>query len=204
MVENSQGGYLSNGGRCNKATGNLFINCSHWYVWAADIGFADHLDENGNYKPKTVTVPDYVYSDVWKESNPDLATAILDFAGADPYDPQVLEAPAHIVVLNNWCHFNKADRYITNWGVSPYNIETYVYRYADEGMIDVEQGSKTNGHVSTYSGRRETYDIKELITETAAGVVEIDWEKFTAIGNVAEDWDLDVPVYNVGEMLGQD
>ena len=78
-------------------------------------------------------------------------------------------------------------------------------RYADKGMIDVQQGSKTNEHVSAYSSKRDgdTVDLKKLISETAAGVIEIDWDTFIQIGNVAEDWDLDTPVFNVGEMLGE-
>ncbi|MBQ7600175.1 MAG: S-layer homology domain-containing protein [Clostridia bacterium] len=199
VVQNTPNGCLSNAGRNNSFTGNLFINCSHWYVWASELGF-DIINDDGTLKSRTETLPEYVYTDAWRAVNPDLAELIVNTEGADPGDHRLYWAPANIVVKNNWCHFNKADRYFTNWGVSPYNIEPSVYTYANEGEIDVNQGSRTNEHVSTYTSRRETVDLRKLITETAAGIIEITWDEFEQIGNVAEDWNIQgTEVFSMGD-----
>ena len=199
VVANTANGCLSNCGRNNSFTGNLFVNCSHWYVWASELGF-DIIKEDGTLKKRTVTIPDYVYTDAWKAVNPELSKLIVNTEGADPDDQLLYWAPANIVLRNNWCHFNKSERYFSNWGVSPYNVEPGVYRYANEGDIDVSEGSRTNQNVSTYNSRRESYDLKELINETAKGVIEITWEEFEKIGNVKSDWKIPgIEVFTAGD-----
>ena len=193
-------GCLLNAGRCNTFTGNLIIDCSRYYAWASDYGFSRNL-EDGKYKDLHYTLPDYVYSEAFKAINPDPATLILDTLGADTSDPLVIETPAFVVVKNNWCHFNKYGRYegLVNYGVATYNIEEYVYKYARSADdIDVPEGKKTNDNMSIYNSRREELDIKKLITETAAGVIEIDWDTFVKIGIVDSDWTIDTEI--VSEM----
>ena len=193
-------GCLLNAGRCNTFTGNLIIDCSRYYAWASDYGFSRNL-EDGEYKDLHYTLPDYVYSEAFKAINPDPATLILDTLGADPSDPLVIETPAFVVVKNNWCHFNKYGRYegLVNYGVATYNIEEYVYKYARSADdIDVPEGKKTNNNMSIYNSKREELDIKKLITETAAGVIEIDWDTFVKIGIVDSDWTIDTEI--VSEM----
>ncbi len=108
----------------------------------------------------------------------------------------VVETPAYITVLNNWCHFNKANRENSSRGTVPYHIEEQVWRYAEDGAIDAEQDKlySTNDHVSVYTGKREAVDVEKLITETAAGVIEITWEQFEEIGIDPAEWNLDVEI----------
>ena len=176
-------------------TCNLLIDCSKWYVRASDYGFSKSFDDDGNYKPDSETLPGYVYSEAFKALNPEPAQLITNTEGADTSDLMVWKTPAKIVVKNNWIHFNKFVRDFTNWGVAPYNIEEYVYKYMESpDDIDVEQGQRSNKNVSTYSSRRDTLDLKELITVTAAGVIEIDWDTFVKIGIVDSDWVIDTEI----------
>ena len=198
VIANIDGdGYVSNGGRRNVFTGNLVINCSGNYVALNHFGFDSSFDENGKYLdlgpyPRHT----FYYSDAFKAVNPEVAELIIDVSPEDdPYDPMVFGAPAYIVAKNNWCHYNTGFRAFTNWGATPYKVEDYVWRYAEEGAIDVVQNTHTtNSNVSSYSGKREGYDLKELITETAAGVIEITWEQFENIGVVADDWTHDIEI----------
>ncbi len=190
-------GCLLNAGRCNEFTGNLVIDCSRWYVHLSDFGFKSNFDDNGQYKDRHYTLPDYVYLDEFKAVNPEPSQLILDPLGVDPSNPMVCEAPAFNVAKDNWCHFNKYGRSssFVNYGVAPYYIEEYVYlfvRSVDD--IDVPEGSRTNDHVSVYNSKRESVDLKQLITETAAGVISIDWDTFTQIGIVDADWTIDTDI----------
>ncbi len=45
-----------------------------------------------------------------------------------------------------------------------------------------------------YNSKRESVDLKQLITETAAGVISIDWDTFTQIGIVDADWTIDTDI----------
>ncbi len=192
------GGILSNAGRHNYIYGNLFVDCAGTYIDAAGYGYLEtYFDENGNYKSnKKTTVPEYVHSEEYKAINPEPSQLILTMENQDPYDPMVWLAPAYIKIDSNWCHYNRGVRLYANWGVTPYYIDAAVWRYSNADEIDFpkDQIRGVNENVSTYNSRREAVDIKELITETAAGVIAITWEQFESIGVVAEDWNLDVEI----------
>ena len=191
-------GVLLNAGRQNALYGNLFVDCANTYIDAAGFGYLEtYFDENGNYKSKKkTTFADYVYTDAFKAINPEPATLVLTMEGADPYDPMVWLAPAFVKIQDNWCHFNKANRLYTNWGMTPYYIDPAVWRYSNAEEIDFtkDQIRGVNDHVSDYNSRRDAVDIKKLITETASGVIAITWEQFESIGVVAEDWTHDVEI----------
>ena len=179
VICNVNGNGFQVGGRCISIHNNLIVNCSHWYVWDTAIQYSDYYRE-GKSGSSRHGYPDYIYSPAWKEANPDLASLIMDMAQTEHDDPRAWAAPVGNVIMNNWCHFNKADRYFSNWGVSPYSIEDVIYDFSDE--IDVERGQRTNRNVSNYSGKREQPDLEELITVTAKGFVDMTWEQFQTIG----------------------
>ena len=133
-------------------------------------------------------------SDAFKAENPEVAELIIDVSpDTDPYDPMVFAAPAFIEARNNWIYYNTGFREFTNWGIAPYKIDEYVWRYAEEGAIDANPGTHTTApNMSSYSYKRTGYDLKTLITETAAGVIEITWEQFEQIGIDPTQWNLDV------------
>ena len=199
VIEHIDGdGILSNAGRHNYITGNLLIDCSNHYICASEYGYGSRFDENGSYIPRKGTLDDYVYTDEFKAINPEPSQLILEVdASTDPDEKLVAWTPAGIKVMNNWVHYNRYVREYTNWGMTPYNIEKYVWLYANEGEIDSTENAihGTNENVSVYNSRRESYDLKELITETAAGVIEITWEQFENIGIIEDDWHhgVDIP-----------
>ena len=198
VIANIDGdGYVSNGGRRNVFTGNLVVNCSGNYVALNHFGFDGSFDENGKYYdiapyPRHT----FYYSDAFKAENPEVAELIIDVSpDNDPYDPMVFATPAFIESRNNWIHYNTGFRAFTNWGIAPYKIEEYVWRYAEEGAIDAYPGTHTTApNMSNYSGKRAEYDLEKLITETAAGVIEITWDQFVTIGVVEAEWTHDVEI----------
>lgn len=190
-------GILSNAGRHNYITGNLIVDCTSTYVNASEYGYGNNFDENGKYSKRRTSLSAYVYSDEYKAINPEPSQLILSIdENTDPSEKLVIWTPAFIKVQNNWCHYNKANRDYTNWGVVPYNIEKYVWIYSNEGEIDSTPNSihGTNDNVSVYSSKREEVDLEKLIKETATGVIEITWEQFCDIGIVLEDWNHDVEI----------
>ncbi|MBE6617389.1 MAG: right-handed parallel beta-helix repeat-containing protein [Ruminococcaceae bacterium] len=197
VVANIDGnGFVSNGGRHNKCTGNLFVNCSRDYVMLGQALYGEGFDDNGKYIPNTFPRHGFYYSDAFKAENPEVAKLIIEVnADTDTNDPLVFSAPAFIVSKNNWVHYNSGYRAYSNWGISPYFIEKYVWKFAEAGAIDAYDGTHTsNANMSTYSGKRKGYDLKELITETAAGVIEITWDQFETIGIVESEWNHDIEI----------
>ena len=199
VIANIDGhGYLSNAGRQNNFHGNLIINCSKDYIWASEYGYGNNeFDDDGKYIPAKTGIDSHVFLDEFKAVNPEPAQLILEVdENTDPENKLVKQTPAYITVLNNWCHFNKANRENSSRGTVPYHIEKQVWRYAEDGAIDTEVGAlySTNDHVSVYTGKREAVDLKTLITETAAGVIEITWEQFESIGIDPTQWNLDVEI----------
>ena len=197
VIANIDGnGVLINAGRQNRVTGNLIINCSQDYIWGCDLSYGERFDDNGNYIPREYSVPSYVHFDEFKAINP-LASQYITSVdeNTDPYDKMVKEAPANNVIQNNWCHYNRANRNSPNHGVSDiYHIEEFFWRYTNEGDIDTTSTAvyTSNSNVSSYTNLRNDVDIKTLITETAAGVIEITWEQFEEIGIEVDKWNLDV------------
>ncbi len=197
VIANIDGhGYLSNAGRQNSFHGNLVVDCSKDYVWASEYGYGnDEFDDDGKYLTLNYSLPSYVHLPEFKAINPEPSQLILNVTpDTDPEDKMVIETPAYITVLNNWCHYNRGVRDNTRHLGEPYHIEEQVWRYAEEGAIDAQQGAlySTNDHVSIYNSKRNDCDIKTLITETAAGVIEITWEQFEKIGIDPAQWNLDV------------
>ncbi|MBE6616704.1 MAG: right-handed parallel beta-helix repeat-containing protein, partial [Ruminococcaceae bacterium] len=196
VIANIDGnGVLINGGRNNSVTGNLIVNCTQDYVWGCELSYGDKFDDDGKYIPDTLSIPAYVYLDEFKAVNPVSAEFILELdENTDPYDPMVKEAPALNVIKNNWCHFNKGNRNNPSRGTALYHIEEYFWRYTNEGDVDAKRGElySDNKNHTVYNSKRDDVDIKKLITETAAGVIEIDWETFEKIGIDPTQWSLDV------------
>ena len=177
VVNNVDTGYLSNGGRGNSCHNNLFIDCHKWYVIFSEWTYGNALNDDGTLDSRS-KFEDYVYTDAWKKVNPDLAALKCDTKGVDPLDPMLWCAPAKNYCADNWTHFNKAERLFTNWGVRPYNIEHWAEVFnPDTIKID-------NNQITTYSSKRETFDLKELIEVTAKGVVDMDWATFQTIGRI--------------------
>ena len=197
VIANIDGhGYLSNAGRQNSFHGNLVVDCSKDYIWASEYGYGNsEFDDDGKYVTLNYSLPSYVYLDEFKAVNPEPSKLILNVTpDTDPEDKMVIETPAYITVQNNWIHYNRGVRDNNRNVGTPYHIEEQVWRYAEAGAIDAEQGKlySANDNMSIYNSRRDDCDIKTLITETAAGVIEITWEQFCEIGVDPDEWNLDV------------
>ena len=177
VVQNVDTGYLSNGGRGNSCHNNLFINCRKWYVEFSHWTYGNALDSDGTLHGHE-TFDDYVYSDVWKKTNPDLAGLITSTEGQDPLNPMLYCAPANDVCHDNWIHYNKAERLFTNWGVRPYNIEDWVTKFSGD-TINIDETQ-----MSSYSSARTEVDLKTIIEGRAASVIDMTWEQFLTIGRV--------------------
>lgn len=177
VIEHVNGNGFQAGGRNITMRGNLIIDCTNWYVWIIAMQYDDAYKYNKSY---TYSVPDYVYSDVWKEANPDLASLKLDLRNVPSDDPLGWAMPVGNVVQNNWIHYNRGERVTNPWGTAPYYIYDEVYMFSSD-TIDTNR-QRSNNNMSVYNSRRQTYDLKELITNTAAGVIEITWEQFESIG----------------------
>ena len=177
VIEHVNGNGFQVGGRGITMRGNLIIDCTNWYVWITAMQYDDVYKYNKGY---SYVVPDYVYSDVWKEANPDLASLKLNLKDVPADDPLGWAMPVGNVVQSNWIHYNRGERVNNPWGVAPYYIYDEVYMFSFD-TIDTN-GQRSNNNMSVYNSRRQTYDLKELITTTAAGVIEITWEQFETIG----------------------
>ena len=188
VIEHVNGNGFQVGGRNIEMRGNLIIDCSNWYVWIIAMQYDDAYKYDKNY---VYSVPDYVYSDVWKAANPDLASLKLDLTTVAADDPLGWAMPVGNVVKNNWIHYNRGERDQTQWGMAPYYIYPEVFMFSSD-TIDVSQSARTNENLSAYNSRRQTYDLEELIKTTAAGVIEITWEQFEKIGIDPAEWNLDV------------
>lgn len=188
IIQSINGNGIQMGGRGVTIRNNLIIDCSNWYIWNITMQYAQFF-KTGEIDGK-LRVPDYIYTPVWQKANPDLATMITDLNQATRDDPRGWAAPVNNVIENNWIHFNKAIRYFTQWGAAPYSIEDTVYEFSAD-TIDVARGSRANDNMSVYSSRREEVDLEKLITDTAAGFVDMDMERFNKIGRVMDEWNLD-------------
>ena len=182
-------GVIMNGGRGLKTHGNLIIDCSMWYVQCVSMFYAGAL-ENGftEYKDK---YPDYVKNEVWVKANPELSKIVEDLSTTTPDDPMAWCTTYGDEIYDNWIHYNRGSATITNWGIRPYWVEEHVYTFSPD-TIQVPEDGKDEDRTSTYNGRREKVDLEKLLTETAAGTIEITWEQFNDIGIVTEDWNLDI------------
>ncbi len=187
VIETVKGhGVIMNGGRHLSVHSNLIIDCSFWYVQtvctpytrAVESGFTEAVNK----------YPAFVHSDVWKKTAPELSTIVQDLSKTNEDDPQAWCAPAGDVIMDNWCHFNKFVRHFSNWGVRPYYIEDGVYKFNPD-TIDVSGSGQNEAHTTSYNSRRDSVDIQDLL-EKAAGVVDMDWERFQTIGIVEADWHL--------------
>jgi len=178
VIEHINGNGFQVGGRGIIMRGNLLIDCSNWYVWLTAIQYDDVYKYN---KGHTYAVPDYIYNDAWKKANPDLASLKFDLTDVGADDPLGWAMPMNNIVQNNWIHYNRGDRDQTQWGVAPYYIYAEVFMFSAD-TIDVKQSDRSNKNMSSYSSRRQTYDLEELIKTTAAGTIEITWDQFQNIG----------------------
>ncbi len=189
VIEKINGnGIIINGGRNCSVYKNLIIDCDRWYVWTTAIIYADMYNK-GTLATAKETYPDYVYTKVWKEFNPTLATHVLDYSKIDISDPRGWAAPTDNTVYDNWIHYNRGVRDFSNWGVRPYWIEDFVLQFSGEENFDFGIEGTTTKNISTYNSRRNTYTIEELILQ-AEGVIDMDIERFNKIGRVMEEWNL--------------
>ena len=177
VVNNVDTGYLSNGGRGNSCHNNLFIDCHKWYVEFSEWTYGNALNEDGSLD-STGKFDDYVYNDVWKKTNPDLAGLICDVTGKDTMDPMLWCAPAKNYCADNYIYYNKAERLFNNWGIRPYNIEGWVEKFNPDTMHIDDDSLRTE-----YSSKRTTLDIKDAV-EAAQGVLGMDYNTFLTIGKV--------------------
>ncbi len=199
VIANIDGnGVLINGGRQNDITGNLIVNCSQDYIWASEHSFTNRTyGEDGKYRPDLkYPMGAYVHFDEFKALNPEAALLLLEVdENTDLKEKMVKEAPAFNVVKNNWCHYNRANRKNPSHGVSQiYHVEEVFWLYTNPEDFDLPYGEvyTTNSNVSSYTNLRNDVDIKTLITETAAGVIEITWEQFEQIGIDPTQWNLNI------------
>lgn len=176
IIENVSTGYLSNGGRGNSLHNNLFIDCHKWYVAFSHFDFEPQVKDGKATGGQSLE--SYVSNSAWKKLNPELSKLIQSYKDADPNNSLLISAPAGNVCENNWIHYNKADRDFTNFGIRPYNIESWVGVHSADGM------KADDNQMSQYSSKRSSYELKDLIENTAAGVLDLTWEQFQTIGRV--------------------
>ena len=199
VIETVRGhGFILNGGRGLQIHGNLIIDCTMWYAQVVGTFYARAL-ERDTYSGTTSDYPDFVHNEAYKQANPELDLIVTDLSLTTPDDPYGWAAPAGDLVLNNWSHFNKYNRAFSNWGVRPHYIEDCVFKFSGDN-IDVKKDG-TDDHTSSYNSRREKVDLKDLITNVAAGVIEIDWDTFGQIGIVDADWNLDFEYQTINEFV---
>ena len=178
IVKSCDTGYLSNGGRGNSCHGNIFIDCSMWYVWFSEWMYANNRDADGNIHG-SIYVEDYAYTDVWKKMNPDLSSIITNAEGQDPNDPMLWCAPAKCTCHDNFIAYNKGNRYITNWGIKPFYIEGAAELFSGEGL----KYDKLPQY--TYNSKKEDVDVLDVI-EKASGIADMTVERFETIGRTGK------------------
>ena len=175
VINGCDDGYRSNAGRCNSFHDNIVMNCRMWYCLFVETEAIDSYLDNG--KNAKTTLPDYVFSDVWKELNPDFKTLKLSTEGTEKFDPTVWCSPAHLEAYDNYIFYNKVDRYFTNWGVKPYSLEKYILDYNPDSIEPAE----TN--MMIYSSARNPLTAEEAV-EIAQDVTGITPEIFASIGRI--------------------
>ena len=174
IINGCDTGYLSNGGYCNKLHNNLFMDCRDFYVT-----FSEYFYHPDSGLHATSPFPDFIYTDIWRELNPDACQRIADPSTTDPDDPMLWCAPSKNECYENFIVYNKGERNFSNWGVRPYNIEPGVEKFSGD-TIDTDI---TN--IMTYSSKRTTISIEEAIQAAwDAGVETIELEQFATIGRV--------------------
>jgi len=182
-------GVIMNGGRGLKVHGNLIIDCTKWYVQCVAMFYARALDSGfSEYKD---VYPDYVNSAVWVKANPELSKIVEDLSKTTSDDPMAWCTTYGDELYNNWIHYNKASATITNWGTRPYWVEDHVYTFSPD-TIQVAKDGVDSARTSVYTSRRQKVSIEDLITNKAAGTIEITWEQFNNIGIVLDDWNFDI------------
>ena len=166
---------------------NLLIDCSNWYVWHVTSNYFDHFKWRNNGK---LEVPDYIYSPLWKEANPDLASLITDLSQTTFTDPRAWSAPVGITLENNLVYFNRYGRAFSNWGTAPYSVDEAVFRFSGE-TVELENsfdhGSK---NITVYNSKRNKIVVEDLLAESA-GSVDLSIERFNRIGRIMNEWNLD-------------
>ena len=177
VINGCDDGYRSNGGRNNKFHNNLICDCRMWYCLFVEREEIDSfLDEGQNAATK---FDEYIYSDAWKEVNPDLAGLRTTTEGAERFDPTIWCAPANLESYDNFIMYNKADRYFTRWGVKPYNIEKYILNFNPDTIEPAEM------HLEQYSSKRDPLDIEKAVADTSS-VTGITLDVFHSIGRVSD------------------
>lgn len=188
IIETVNGNGMQIGGRNTSVCNNLIIDCANWYIWNVTHAYSRFFKYNET--DGKLIVPDYIYSPIWKEANPDLALIVTDLNQTVPRDPYAWACPSGNVMKENWIHFNKAIRYFTNWGTSPYSIEDTVYTFSKE-HIDVPYDARENKNMSVYNSRRDEVDIPAILSGDAGVLVDMTSERFATIGRVMSEWNID-------------
>ena len=185
IIETVNGNGIRMDGRNITIRNNLLIGCANWYVMATSHQYALYF-KNGE-TDGILPFEDYIFSPVWKEANPDLASLIFDLNQTIRSDTRGWAVPTGNVIDKNWIHYDRFVRYFDNWGTAPYSIEDTVYRFSPD-TIDIERGRRENANLSIYNSRRNTINLEELIATTAAGFVDMDMDRFAQIGRVMNEW----------------
>ena len=175
VINGCDTGYLSNGGYCNKLHNNLFMDCHDWYV-----AFSEYFYHPDSGLRATSPFPEFIYTDLWRELNPDACQRIADPSTTDPDNPMLWCAPSKNECHDNYIMYNKFGRNFSNWGVRPYNIEPGVEKFSSE-TIDID----TNGKITIYNSRRDNYTVEDAINlAIGAGVGIVTPDQFATIGKV--------------------
>lgn len=177
VINGCDDGYRSNGGRMNKFHNNLVCDCRMWYCIFVEVAAIDNKVDNDI--DSTVKFDDYVYTDVWKKVNPDLAGLKTNTAGVDKFDPMLWCAPAGLEAYDNYFYYNKADRYFTRWGIRPYNVERHIMEFNPDTIEPAEK------NMTTYSAKRTPLVIEDAVAESAS-VTGITPEIFASIGRLGK------------------
>lgn len=187
IIETVNGNGMQIGGRNITVKGNLIIGCANWYVWIMTHQYSQFFrygETDG-----VLDVPDYIYSPVWKEANPDLAFIVTDLTQTTFSDPHAWASPKGFVLENNYVYYDKFFRYFNNWGAAPYNIEDTVYTFSAD-TLDVVYGARENANMTVYNSKRDDVVIEELL-ELSKEIVDMDMERFEKIGLKEPKWNLD-------------
>jgi len=188
VIDTINGDGIHMDGRYVNVHNNLLIGCANWYVMDTAHEYSLYFkngETDGIYE-----FEDFIFSPVWKEANPDLASLIFDLNQTTKDDPRAWAVPLGNMIDRNWVYYDRYVRYFDNWGTAPYSIEDTVHRFSGD-TIDVASDSRDNGNNTSYNSRRNKVVIEELLaTEKVAEFVDMDWERFQTIGRVMTEWKL--------------
>ena len=176
VIENVTGsGFGICGGRDHGIYGNLFMSCKFGIFYDSRY-YADFIRNHGGNR---ISAPGYTNNEHWTKAFPLLSN--MTFYDGKNYDQLVgsknFNAATVSTVKDNVYYLDKAT-HLKNKIEHPYDIENYVYDFAE-----IEIPSAENGKLYTFSSKRLTYDISECVAANQ-NCLAITPEQFAAIGRV--------------------